>query len=48
MTRSGMTKKNFWLRLEVAEALRRRAFEERRTEAEIIREAVMAMVKQWM
>jgi hypothetical protein len=40
ITRSGMVKKNLWVPHEVAEALRRKAFEERRSEAEIIREAL--------
>jgi len=37
---SGMVKKNFWLPRPLAEALRRAAFETRRSEAEMIREAL--------
>jgi hypothetical protein len=40
ITKSGMVKKNLWVPHEVAEALRQKAFEERRSEAEIIREAL--------
>jgi hypothetical protein len=37
---SGFVKKNFWLAREAAEELRRMAFESRRSEAEILREAL--------
>jgi hypothetical protein len=37
---SGFVKKNFWLPLGTAEELRRQAFETRRSEAEIMREAL--------
>lgn len=40
VTRSGMVKKNLWIPREEAEALRQKAFEERRSEAEIIREGL--------
>ena len=40
IARSGMVKKNLWLHADVAEALRTKAFEERRSEAEIIREGL--------
>lgn len=39
-TRTGMVKKNMWIRIETAEALRTRAFEEHRSEADIIREGL--------
>jgi hypothetical protein len=38
-----MIRKNLWLSVELSEALRRKAFEERRTEADIIREALGRM-----
>jgi hypothetical protein len=40
VTKSGMVKKNLWVQQEIAEALRQKAFEERRSEAEIVREAL--------
>jgi hypothetical protein len=40
LTKSGLVKKNFWLQRVDAEALRRKAHEERKTEAEIIREGL--------
>jgi predicted DNA-binding protein len=39
-----MVKKNLWLPGEMAEELRRMAYEERRTEAEIVREALRRYV----
>lgn len=39
-TETGMYRKNFWISEEMCEALRRKAFEERRTETDIIREAL--------
>jgi hypothetical protein len=40
VSKTGMIRKNVWLHPDEAEALRRRAFEERRTEAEILREGL--------
>jgi len=40
VTKSGMVRKTLWLHAEEAEALRLRAFEERRPESEIVREAL--------
>ena len=40
ITESGMVKKNLWVPAEVAEVLRQRAFDERRSEADIIREGI--------
>lgn len=40
ITSGGMVKKNLWVPAALAEELRRRAFEERRAEADIIREAL--------
>ncbi|HEX2253411.1 MAG TPA: hypothetical protein VHQ65_09105 [Thermoanaerobaculia bacterium] len=40
VTKSGMVKKNLWIPRDEAEELRRRAFEERRSEADIIREGL--------
>jgi hypothetical protein len=40
ITDSGMVKKNFWLPGDLAEAVRTMAFEQRRSEAEIFREAL--------
>jgi len=40
ITESGMVKKNLWIPAEVAEELRQRAFDERRSEADIIREGL--------
>jgi hypothetical protein len=44
VTRSGMVKKNLWIPREEAEALRHKAFAERRSEAEIIREGLSLML----
>jgi hypothetical protein len=40
LTKSGLVRKNFWLPTDEAEALRLKAFRERRTEADIIRDAL--------
>lgn len=40
VSESGMVKKNLWVPAALAEELRRRAFKERRPEAEIVREAL--------
>lgn len=40
VTDSGMVRKTIWLHEDEAEGLRRRAFEERRGESEIMREAL--------
>jgi hypothetical protein len=40
VSRTGLVKKNLWVPREVAEALRRKAYEERRSEAAIIREGL--------
>lgn len=37
LTKSGMVRKNFWLPVDEAEELRLKAFQERRSEADIIR-----------
>lgn len=39
-SRSGATRKTFWLDEDVMEALRTRAFEERRTETSIVQDAL--------
>ncbi len=40
MSKTGMIKKTLWLHQDEAEALRNRAFQERRTESDIIREGL--------
>lgn len=45
LTKSGMVRKNFWLPVDEAEALRVKAFEERRTEADIIRAALREVLE---
>ena len=40
ITKSGMVRKTMWFNPDEAEALRRRAFEERRPESELVREAL--------
>jgi len=40
LTKSGLVRKNFWLLIDEAEALRLKAFRERRTEADIICDAL--------
>lgn len=42
VTSTGMVRKTLWLNGDEAEALRGRAFKERRAEAEIVREALRA------
>ncbi|MGH7339232.1 MAG: hypothetical protein ACREKH_01950 [Candidatus Rokuibacteriota bacterium] len=44
ISESGMIRKNLWLSAELCEALRHKAFEERRTEADIIKEALRRML----
>ena len=39
-SKSGMVKKNLWIAVDVAEVLRQKAFDERRSEADIIREGL--------
>lgn len=40
ISKSGMVRKTLWLHSDEAEVLRQRAFEERRAEAEIVREGL--------
>ncbi len=40
VSKTGMIKKTLWLHQDEAEALRNRAFQERRTESDIIREGL--------
>jgi hypothetical protein len=40
VSKSGMVRKTVWLHADEAEALRERAFRERRSEAEILREGL--------
>lgn len=42
VTKSGMIRKTIWLHGDEAEALRERAYTERRSESEIVREALRA------
>lgn len=44
VTESGMVKKNLWIPREEAELLREKAFHERRSEADIIREGLRAVL----
>jgi len=44
VTKSGMVKKNLWIPRDEAEALREKAFHERRSEADIIREGLRAVL----
>ncbi len=46
VTRSGQVKKNLWISREHAEALREKAFHERRSEAEIIREGLELVLEE--
>lgn len=39
-TETGLARKTVWLHVDEAEELRRRAYEERRSESEIVREAL--------
>ena len=47
VTKSGMVKKNLWIPHETAEVLRAKAFDERRSEADIIREALEILLDEW-
>lgn len=42
VTKSGMVRKTIWLNGDEAEALRERAYRERRSESEIVRESLRA------
>lgn len=44
VTKSGMVKKNLWIPRDEAEALREKAFHERRSEADIIREGLRVVL----
>jgi len=44
ISKSGMVRKTLWLHGDEAEALRHRAFEERRAESEIVREALRQLL----
>jgi hypothetical protein len=44
VTKSGMVKKNLWIPRDEAEALREKAFNERRSEADIIREGLRSVL----
>ncbi len=44
VTKSGMVKKNLWIPQDEAEALREKAFVERRSEADIIREGLRSVL----
>jgi hypothetical protein len=44
VTKSGMVKKNLWIPQDEAEALREKAFHERRSEADIIREGLRVVL----
>jgi hypothetical protein len=44
VTKSGMVKKNLWIPHDEAEALREKAFHERRSEADIIREGLRVVL----
>lgn len=45
LTKSGMVRKNFWLPVDEAEELRLKAFQERRSEADIIRAALATVLE---
>jgi len=45
VTRSGMVKKNLWVPEEQAEVLRIKAFDERRSEADVIREGLALVLE---
>lgn len=45
VTKSGMVKKNLWIPRDEAEALRDKAYNERRSEADIIREGLRAVLQ---
>ena len=44
-TETGLVRKTIWLHEDEAEALRRQAFEDRRSESEIVREALRQLLK---
>lgn len=44
-SKSGMVRKSFWIDPDAEEALRRMAFEDRRSESEIVREALRRFFK---
>jgi hypothetical protein len=44
ISKTGMIRKTLWLHPDEAEALRQKAFHERRTEAEILREGLRRIV----
>jgi hypothetical protein len=45
MTETGLVRKTIWLHTEEAEELRRHSYEERRSESELVREAVRQFFK---
>lgn len=45
VTKSGMIRKTIWLHGDEAEALRDRAYRDRRTESELVREALRAYLE---
>jgi hypothetical protein len=45
VSKTGMIKKTLWLHFDEVEALRAKAFEERRTESDIIREGLRRVLK---
>ena len=45
VSKTGMVKKTLWLHPDEAEALRVKAFKERRTESEILREGLRRILK---
>ena len=47
VTKSGMVKKNLWIPQDEAEMLREKAFHERRSEADIIREGLRVVLDEW-
>lgn len=45
ITETGLVRKTIWLHTDEAEALRRRAFDDRRSESEIVREALRLLLE---
>jgi len=45
VTKTGLVRKSLWLHLDEAEALRERAYKERKTEAEIVRVALRRFLR---
>lgn len=45
VTKSGMVRKTLWLHADEAEALRLRAFKDRRSESELMREALRRLLR---